>query len=143
MNEFESLQLGDSAMESRKITSDVIEEFARVSGDYNPIHMDDEFASKSFFQGKIAHGMLVASLISSVLGNKLPGYGTIYSSQTLKFIAPVRPGDEITATVIVTKLNRDRGQITLATEVKNQDNKTVLKGDAEVIMSSYLKMESK
>lgn len=143
MIKFESLQLGDSDTESRKITSDVIEGFARLSGDYNPIHVDDEFASKSFFRGKIAHGMLVASLISSVLGNKLPGPGSIYISQTLKFIAPVHPDDEVTATVIVTKLNKDRGQITLATEVKNQNNQVVLKGDAELVMSSYLKTDGK
>ncbi len=139
MNKFESLKVGDSAIDSRKITTKTIYDFARITGDFNPVHLNEEFASQSYFQGTIAHGMLVASLVSSVLGNKLPGPGAIYHSQTLKFIAPVRPGDEIIATVTVKDLNKMRGYIALETVVNNQKKQIVLEGEAKLIMVSYLK----
>jgi len=91
------------------------------------------------FGGRIAHGMLVASLISAVLGTRLPGPGAIYLSQQLRFLAPVRPGDEVTARVSVTAWDPEKGRVTLLTEVANKKGIAVIAGEAQLVMSSYLK----
>jgi 3-hydroxybutyryl-CoA dehydratase len=127
-------KIGDSASISKTITDEDIQAFADVTGDHNPIHLDDEFAGKTRFGGRIAHGMLSASLISAVLGNELPGAGSVYLSQTLKFVKPVFPGDTVTARVTVTGVRDDKPILTLETICVNQHNEPVLKGEATVLV---------
>lgn len=126
---------GEVASLTKVITVENIEQFAKLSRDFNPVHIDEAFAETTYFQGRIAHGMLIASLISTVLGNKLPGFGSIYIDQTLHFLAPVRPGDEVTARVEVNSWDSDKGRITLSTEVSKQDGNIVLSGKARLVMS--------
>ena len=130
--------VGESASLSREISQADILDFASLSGDLNPIHVDESFAKNSFFGGIIAHGMLVSSLISSVLGNELPGPGAIYLSQDLRFLAPVRPGDTVTATVEVISWDEESGRISLSTVVSNQKDDQVITGQAKLIMASFL-----
>jgi 3-hydroxybutyryl-CoA dehydratase len=125
----EDLTEGMSAVFGKTITDADILMFAGVSGDTNPVHLNEEFASGTAFQGRIAHGMLTASLISTVLGTKLPGPGCIYLSQTLKFMAPVRAGDTVRAEVKITAIDRDRRRVTFAT-VCSVGGKSVLEGEA-------------
>ncbi|MBX6373766.1 MAG: MaoC family dehydratase [Acetobacteraceae bacterium] len=132
---FEDLQLGQSASFAKTITEADILLFAGVSGDTNPVHIDAEAASKSLFKERIAHGMLSASLISTVLGTRLPGPGTIYLSQNLKFRAPVRIGATVTATVEITGLDPDKKRATLRT-VCTVEGKPVIEGDATVMVPS-------
>ncbi len=129
-----ALQVGDSAFVTKTITDDDIRAFADLTGDYNPVHLDDEFARGTRFGRRIAHGMLSAGLISSVLANKLPGAGTVYLSQSLSFVAPVFPGDTITARVTVKKVREDRPIVTLETLCTNQHDKTVIRGEAVVLV---------
>jgi 3-hydroxybutyryl-CoA dehydratase len=126
--------IGDSASISKTITDGDIRAFADVTGDHNPLHLDDDYAAKTRFGGRIAHGMLSASLISAVLANELPGAGSIYLSQTLKFVKPVFPGDTVTARVTVTGIRDDKPIITLETVCVNQHNEPVLKGEATVLV---------
>ena len=126
------LNIGDTASRAKTITDADIRAFAAVSGDHNPIHVDDDFASGTLFEKRIAHGMLSASLISAVLANDLPGQGSIYLGQTLKFVAPVFIGDEITARVTVTSVRDDKPIAKLETVCVNQRNETVIKGEATV-----------
>jgi acyl dehydratase len=126
--------IGDTASISRTITDVEIHAFAEVSGDHNPLHLDDEYAAKTRFGRRIAHGMLNASLISAVLANELPGVGSVYLSQTLKFVKPVFPGDTVTARVTVIAIRDDKPFITLETVCVNQDGETVLKGEATVMV---------
>ena len=114
--DFAELKLGQSASFSKTVTEADIILFSGVSGDVNPAHIDQIYAANSMFKGRIAHGMLSASFISAVLGTRLPGPGTIYLSQTLKFKAPVRPGDTVTARVTVKELNPERKQAVLTTQ---------------------------
>jgi 3-hydroxybutyryl-CoA dehydratase len=129
---------GQSAELTRTIDDATIRAFAEVTGDRNPIHLDDAYAAGSFFGGRIAHGMLVASLISEVLGTQLPGAGTIYRSQQLKFVAPVRPGDTVTARVEVVAFDPERGHITMSTNVVNQRGEPILNGEAQLVMAETL-----
>ncbi|HNX78158.1 MAG TPA: MaoC family dehydratase [Candidatus Rifleibacterium sp.] len=126
---FESLQTGMSAEFSKTITETDIVIFAGISGDFNPVHINEEFAKKTRFEGRIAHGMLSASFISTVLGTRLPGPGCIYVSQTLKFKAPVRIGDTVTARVEVADLNAEKCFVTMKTVCLVGD-KTVIEGEA-------------
>ena len=130
--------VGEEASLSKTISDADIKVFAQISGDENPVHLDDEYARRTAFGGRIAHGMLVAGLISAVVGTQLPGPGTIYLSQHLRFLAPVRPGDHVTAHVRITEWDSTTGRLTLLTEVSNQDEVTVVTGEASVVMSSYL-----
>ena len=127
-------KIGDSASISKTITDEEIQAFADVSEDHNPLHLDDEYAAKTRFGRRIAHGMLSASLISAVLGNELPGAGSVYLSQTLKFVKPVFPGDRVTARVTVTGVRDDKPILTLETVCVNQHNEPVLKGEATVLV---------
>ena len=129
------LNVGDSAEITRTIEQSDIQAFADVTGDYNPVHLDESFAKATRFGGRIAHGMLTASLISSVLANKLPGEGSIYLGQTLQFVAPVFPGDEVTARVTVTEIREGRGIVKLETICLNQSNEIVIRGEAIVLIS--------
>lgn len=125
--------IGEKAQFSKTISESDVYTFAGISGDFNFIHINDVAAEKSLFGRKIAHGMLVASFISNVLGNRLPGEGTVYLEQNLKFIKPVYIGDTVTAEVVVAEiLNEQKGIIKLLTNVKNQQQETVLNGYAIV-----------
>lgn len=128
-----SLRIGQQASRTRTISDADIRAFAQASGDANRIHLDDAYAAASRFGRRIAHGMLTAGVISAVLGNDLPGPGTIYLSQQLRFRAPVFIGDTITATVEVTEYREDKRIATLRTTVVNQDDVLVLEGEAVVI----------
>ena len=134
-----SFTVGEEAILTKLVSDDDIKLFAHISGDDNPVHMNDDYARGTMFGGRIAHGMLVAGLISAVLGTKLPGPGAIYMSQQLRFLAPVRPGDQVTARAKVTDWNPEKGRITLLTDVTNQEGSVVIEGEARLVMSSYLK----
>jgi 3-hydroxybutyryl-CoA dehydratase len=129
----EDVTLGMTAVYTRTVTEADIVLFSGVSGDVNPVHMDQEFAKKTMFKGRIAHGMLTASLISTVLGTKLPGPGCVYISQNLKFKAPVRIGDTVKARVTVTGIDKVRGRITVATTCYVGDV-LVIDGDAQLMV---------
>lgn len=126
---FEDLSVGMQATVSRTITETDLRNFSGVSGDTNPMHLNEEYAQKTLFKGCIVHGMLTASLISAVIGTKLPGPGCIYMSQTLKFLAPVRVGDTVYAVATITALNIEKKRVTMQTQclVKNQP---VIEGEA-------------
>ena len=124
--------IGTKASLSRTITEDDILLFALVSGDHNPIHLDAEYAEKSLFGKRIAHGFLIGSLISAVLGNDMPGPGSIYLGQTLKFLAPIHIGDTVTVIVKVVAIREDKRIITLHTDCTNQHSTLVLSGEATV-----------
>lgn len=124
--------IGTQTSLSRTITEDDILLFALVSGDHNPIHLDAEYAERSFFGKRIAHGFLIGSLISAVLGNELPGPGSVYLGQTLKFLAPIHIGDTVTVTVKVVELREDKRIVTLHTQCLNQHGTLVLSGEAIV-----------
>jgi len=132
---FEDLALGQSASFGKTITEADILLFAGVSGDTNPVHINAEVAAASMFRERIAHGMLSASLISTVLGTRLPGAGTIYLGQNLKFRAPVKIGETVTATVTVTALDAARKRVTLST-VCTVGGKPVIDGEATVMVPS-------
>ncbi|WP_141228359.1 MaoC family dehydratase [Anaeromicrobium sediminis] len=129
---FEDITIGLNDSLTKTISEDDISTFAQVSGDFNPIHLDENFASKSIFKKKIAHGMLTSSLISSVLGTKLPGANTLYLSQSLKFLAPVYINDTITATVTVIDKREDKRLLTLETNIFKSDGTKVVSGSAIV-----------
>jgi 3-hydroxybutyryl-CoA dehydratase len=126
---------GDKAEITKTIDEADIQAFAEVTGDHNPIHLDDEFAKTTRFKRRIAHGMLSASLISAVLANKLPGEGSIYLGQTLEFRAPVFPGDEVTARVTVKEIREDKSIVKLETICVNQRDEIVIRGEATVLVS--------
>ena len=125
--------VGDSAEIKKTIEQADIDAFAEVTGDHNPVHVDEEFAKTTRFGRRIAHGMLTASLISSVLANKLPGEGSVYLNQTLQFVAPVFPGDEITARVTVKEILEDKPILKLETICMNQRDEIVIRGEATVL----------
>ena len=129
---FDELSLGQSAELTRTVGARDLEAFAEVSGDTNPVHLDDAYARTTTFGGRIAHGMLSAAFISAVLGTKLPGPGAIYLSQSLRFRRPVRIGDEVTARATVKALDDKRGHVTLET-VCLVSGKAVLEGEALVL----------
>jgi 3-hydroxybutyryl-CoA dehydratase len=127
------IKIGDSAEMSKVVSDQDVRTFAEISGDRNPVHLDDEYAAGTMFGRRIAHGTLSGALISAVLGMLMPGPGTIYLSQTYSFKAPVYIGEEITARLEVTAYREDKRITTLKTEVYNQDGKLVLDGEAVVI----------
>jgi 3-hydroxybutyryl-CoA dehydratase len=131
----EELEVGMSRHLEKEITDRDIELFAEVSTDRNPVHLDDAYAMDTIFEGRIAHGMLTAGLISAVIGEQLPGHGSVYLGQSLKFLAPVRPGDRVRAVVTVTAIDHARRRVTLDT-VCEVRGKPVLKGEATVLAPS-------
>lgn len=116
------------------VTEDHIEAFAQLSGDRNPAHFDDAFARRIGFAGRIAHGHVTASLLSAVLGMDLPGPGSVFLEQRVRFLAPVRPGDTITATLEVVRVRADKPIVTLAASVTNQDGTRVADGELMVLV---------
>ena len=129
----EDLEEGMTASFGKTITDADILMFAGVSGDTNPVHLNEEFAIGTPFQGRIAHGMLTASLISTVLGTKLPGPGCVYLGQTLRFLAPVRAGDTVRADVTLKSLDRERRRCVFETVCK-VGGKNVLEGEATIMV---------
>jgi phosphate acetyltransferase/phosphate butyryltransferase len=130
---FDELKIGDSASLARTLTRADIELFAVMSGDVNPAHLDDEYARSDMFHKVIAHGMWSGALISTVLGTQLPGPGTIYLGQSLRFLKPVGLGDTVTVTLTVARLDPEKRRVTLDCTVTNQDGQQVATGTAEVI----------
>ncbi len=130
---FEELSVGMSAEFVKTVTEADIAGFAAMSGDYNPVHMDEDFAKTTMFKGRIAHGMLSAAFISTALGTKLPGPGCIYVTQALKFKAPVRIGDEVVARVEVTGMLPEKKFVTLKTSC-TVAGKTVIDGEATMMV---------
>lgn len=131
----EDLRVGMSASFSKTITEADLVLFAGVSGDNNAMHVNEEFAAATPFGGRIAHGMLTASVISAAIANKMPGPGTIYLGQNLRFRAPVRPGETVHATVTVTEILVDRRRVTLST-ICRVGEKVVIEGDALVMTTT-------
>ncbi len=131
----EDLEVGLTRDLRKQITDRDIALFAEVSTDHNPVHLDDDYARDTIFEGRIAHGMLTAGLISAVIGEQLPGHGTIYLGQSLKFLAPVRPGDVVLAEVTVREIDYARRRVTLDCRCL-VGNTTVLKGEALVLAPS-------
>jgi 3-hydroxybutyryl-CoA dehydratase len=127
------LEPGAKASRTQTITDEMIRAFADLTGDHNPVHLDDAYAATTRFGRRIAHGMIAAGLISATLANDLPGPGTVYLSQTLQFKAPVFPGDTVTATVEVRAVRPDKPLVTLATTCAKQDGTVVLEGEAVVL----------
>ena len=127
-----TFKVGDTAEITRTIEQADVQAFADLTGDHNPIHVDESFAKTTRFGRRIAHGMLTASLISSVLASKLPGEGSVYLGQTLHFVAPVFPGDEITARVTVREIREDKPVLKLETLCLNQRGDVVIRGEATV-----------
>ncbi len=139
---FEDLSVGQKASFGKTITEADIVLFAAVTGDTNPMHLNEEYAKNAFFGERIAHGMLAAGLITKVMGTQLPGPGTIYLSQSLRFRKPVRIGDTVTATVEITALNAGKHRVTLRTicAVKGEP---VLEGEALVTVPSRAAMAAR
>ncbi|MDE3079579.1 MAG: MaoC family dehydratase [Paracoccaceae bacterium] len=131
----EDLEIGMTRYVQKPVTDRDIQLFAEVSTDRNPVHMDDAYAQDTIFEGRIAHGMLTAGLISAVIGEQLPGHGTVYLGQTLKFMAPVRPGDTVRAEVTVLTIDHAKRRVTLDCRCLVGDT-VVLKGEALVLAPS-------
>jgi 3-hydroxybutyryl-CoA dehydratase len=128
-----TFKAGDSAEVSKTISEEDVRAFAELTGDRNPVHLDEEYAATTRFGRRIAHGMLGASLVSAVLANELPGRGSVYLSQTLRFTAPVFLGDTVTARVTVKHVREDKPVVTLETVCTNQRGERVVEGEAVVL----------
>jgi len=131
--QFADIQIGDTASMSKTVAECDVYAFAGITGDFNPVHIDEEFAKGTMFHGRIAHGMLSAGFISAVLGTQLPGINTIYLGQELSFKAPVRIGDTVTATVEVIEKNEAKHRLVLKTTVMTQTGLVVVDGKAYVM----------
>lgn len=131
----EDIEMGMSRHLRKVVTDEDIEMFAQISTDRNPVHLDDDYARDTIFAGRIAHGMLTAGLISAVIGEQLPGHGTVYMGQSLKFLAPVRPGDMVTAEVTVIDIDFSKRRVRLDC-CCSVDGKKVLVGEATVLAPS-------
>ncbi|MGD1992103.1 MAG: MaoC family dehydratase [Anaerolineae bacterium] len=134
MSQAHEFPVGQRASLSKTITADDVDTFAELIGDFNPIHVDEDYARQSRFDGRIAHGMFTGGLISAVLGNELPGPGAIYLSQQLQFLAPVYIDDTITAVVEVTAWRPDKRILTLKTDCYKQDQTQVVTGEAVLLV---------
>ncbi len=116
------------------VTAEHLETFARLSGDRNPVHFDDDFARRIGFAGRIAHGHVTVSLLSAVLGMDLPGPGSVFLEQRVRFLAPVRPGDTIIATLTVVRVRPDKPIVTLAATVRDERGTVVADGELVVLV---------
>lgn len=128
----DDLRVGETAEYSKTVSESDVYLYAGITGDANPAHLNEEYAKKTFFKTRVAHGMLSAGFISTVLGNQLPGAGTIYIKQEVSFMAPVRLGDTITARAEVLEINKEGNRVRLRTSCVNQDGTTVINGEAVV-----------
>jgi 3-hydroxybutyryl-CoA dehydratase len=128
----EELQVGDTARFSKTVSESDVYLFAGLTGDFNPAHVNEDYARDTYFKTRIAHGMLTASFISTVIGTMLPGPGTIYMRQEVSFLAPVQFGDTVTAVVEVAEIMAEKKRVRLKTYCVNQENTTVVEGEALV-----------
>ena len=128
----DELKVGDSAQFSKTVSETDVYLFAGITGDFNPAHVDEEYAKKTYFGARIAHGLLPAGFISAVMGNRLPGPGSIYLRQELTFLGTVKIGDTITARVEVVEIDTVKGRVRMLTTCDNQEGKRVLTGEAIV-----------
>ena len=128
------LDIGDKFSATREVTDEIVRKFAELSGDFNPLHLDDEFATKTRFGRRIAHGMLSGAFISAVLGYEFSERKIVYLSQTLRFVAPVFIGDRVTTTGTVTNIRTDKPVVTLETICTNQEGKTLVTGEAAIMI---------
>ena len=128
------IKIGDTWSTTREISDELIREFAALSGDHNPIHLDDAFANQTRFGRRIAHGMLSGAFISAVLGQEFKQRKIVYLSQTMRFTAPTFIGDTITTTATVTRIREDKPVVTLATVCTNQNGEVTVKGEAAVML---------
>ncbi len=126
------LKIGDSAEFSKTLSESDVYLFAGITGDLNPAHVNEEYAKDTFFGGRIAHGILLSGFISAVIGNNLPGPGTIYLKQELNFLAPARVGDTITAKAEVIEIQQEKKKVVLETTCVNQQNTLLVQGKALV-----------
>ncbi|MBM3908641.1 MAG: MaoC family dehydratase [Gemmatimonadetes bacterium] len=131
---FDELRVGLTAERVRDVTVEDIQAYAALTGDHNPVHVDADAAAKSRFGGIVAHGMLGAGFISAVLGMDLPGPGSVYVGQTIRFTLPVRPGDAVTVRVEILEIIQAKRRVRLATTCRNQNGETVLDGEATILM---------
>ena len=138
---FEDLEVGMRGEYRRVLTQADIELFAQLSGDVNPLHLDEAFAARTMFQGRIAHGMYTAAMISAVIGTRMPGPGCIYMSQNLRFMAPVRAGDEVVASVTVAELFTAKRRAKMDTKCYVGEQ-AVLKGDALILVPSREELQA-
>jgi 3-hydroxybutyryl-CoA dehydratase len=138
----DELAVGDSAQFSKTVTETDVYLFAGITGDFNPAHIDEAYSRRTYFGTRIAHGLLSAGFISTVLGTRLPGPGTIYLRQELTFLGAVKIGDTITARVEVTEIDAAKGRVRLLTTCDNQEGKRVLTGEAVVSPPRPLKSAS-
>jgi 3-hydroxybutyryl-CoA dehydratase len=128
------LKIGDKFTTNRTVTDELIRAFAEVSGDYNPIHLDEDFAKNTRFGKRIAHGMLSGAFISAVLGNEFKDMKIVYLSQTMKFTAPVFIGDTITTTATVTAIREDKNIVTCETICTNQNGEMLVTGESKIMV---------
>lgn len=138
----EELRVGQSAELAKTVSSEDVVLFAEITGDFNPVHLDEAAAAKSRFGGRIAHGMLTAGLISATIAGRLPGPGSVYLGQTLRFTAPVRIGDTVTTRVEVTELNLPKRRVKLSTVCRNQKGDVVVDGEATVFVPASVETET-
>jgi 3-hydroxybutyryl-CoA dehydratase len=131
----EDIEIGMIRSLTKEVTDRDIALFAEVSTDRNPVHLDEDYAQQTIFGGRIAHGMLTAGLVSAVIGEQLPGHGTVYLGQSIRFLGPVRPGDRVTAEVEVTAIDHAKRRVTMDTRCL-VDGKKVLAGEALVLAPS-------
>lgn len=127
----EDFEVGQSATVTRTFTDEDVRRFVEITGDTNPLHVDDEFASRSRFGRRVLHGMLSASMFSTMVGMKLPGTGAIYRSQTIRFLRPVYVGDTLTAHFVVRSIDRTRHRLDIDAWIENQDGERVIEGSCE------------
>jgi 3-hydroxybutyryl-CoA dehydratase len=130
---YSDLTVGQTAEYSKQVSDEDVMSFARITGDFNAVHVDDTAAKKTRFAGRIAHGMLSAGIVSAAIANELPGAGSIYLAQTLRFTAPVRIDDTITVALTVTEL-LSKNRVKLSTVCRNQNGETVLDGEATIMV---------
>jgi 3-hydroxybutyryl-CoA dehydratase len=132
----EQLEIGKTYETRITITEEMVEHFARATGDYNPIHMDENYARGTIFRKRVIHGMLHAGLISGIIGTRFPGEGTIYLTQTLKFLKPVFIGDKVTYRIKVLEYSQGKNRLRLETVCLNQSGETAMTGEALVVPSN-------
>jgi len=128
------LKIGDTFSNSRLVTDELIRDFAALSGDYNPIHLDEEYAKTTRFGQRIAHGMLSGAFVSAVLGSEFTETKTLYLSQSMRFTAPVFIGDTITTTATITRIREEKGIVSIETVCRKDDGEITLKGEAVVMI---------
>ena len=140
--EFESLAVGNVSEWSKAVSDADVMQYAQITGDFNPVHVDAEAAAASSFGGRIAHGMLTAGHISAAISNGVPGPGVIYMSQTLSFRRPVRIGDTVTVRIEIIELKPRTRRVRLSTVCRNQDGAVVLDGEAVVLVPAAVPLHT-